>query len=275
MGSSGAWVILGRKLCGFIVAIRQDVPWAYMAPIDPILNDIKVKLGALDVRLPVRGEIETLATSTGSKLSSTAEKGVETASSDVYDPNLQDIQLFSSLYLQEGSNIPLMPNNGPTTSRQNEDATHLDLINDITEVSRPTGDSSRPAASLFLRQELSSGISTCTSIFTGSNASTAGVSSRNYFDLVSSSKTRPRKTWVPWVSSSEDGSMSHNSGASLITGEYGQRRKCYMNSGLENKLLTQIQRFGKARILRRRFDTQPTLGNNYSTSSWSSFLDGL
>jgi hypothetical protein len=43
------------------VAIRQDVPWAYMAPIEPILNDIKAKLGTQDVHLPTSGEIERLA----------------------------------------------------------------------------------------------------------------------------------------------------------------------------------------------------------------------
>jgi hypothetical protein len=43
------------------VAIREDIPWAYMAPIGPILEDIKSKLGTTDVRLPRRGEIETLS----------------------------------------------------------------------------------------------------------------------------------------------------------------------------------------------------------------------
>lgn len=61
LGSSGAWVILGEQLCGFIVAVRQDVPWAYMMAIEPVLDDIKRKLGTPDVRLPRRGEIESLA----------------------------------------------------------------------------------------------------------------------------------------------------------------------------------------------------------------------
>jgi hypothetical protein len=61
LGSSGVWVVLGDQLCGFIVAIRQDVPWAYMVPIEPILEDIKQKFRTADVRLPRRDEIESLA----------------------------------------------------------------------------------------------------------------------------------------------------------------------------------------------------------------------
>ena len=51
------------ELCGFIVATRQDVPWAYMTPIIPILKDIKRNLGVKDIRLPAKNELRYLATS--------------------------------------------------------------------------------------------------------------------------------------------------------------------------------------------------------------------
>ena len=56
-------MILGDKLCGYIVAIRQDIPWAYMVAIEPILEDIGRKLGTDDVRLPTAVEIESHAVS--------------------------------------------------------------------------------------------------------------------------------------------------------------------------------------------------------------------
>lgn len=52
-------MILGDRLCGFIAATRQDVPWAYMVPIGPILENIKQTLGTADIRLPRQGEIES------------------------------------------------------------------------------------------------------------------------------------------------------------------------------------------------------------------------
>lgn len=59
-GSSGALVILDHYVCGFIIASRQDVPWAYMALIHPILNDIKTALKARDVDFPSAAEINRL-----------------------------------------------------------------------------------------------------------------------------------------------------------------------------------------------------------------------
>ena len=61
LGSSGTWVILGNKLCGYIIAIRQDIPWAYMVPIEPALADIKRNLKTNDVRLPTFAEISSLS----------------------------------------------------------------------------------------------------------------------------------------------------------------------------------------------------------------------
>lgn len=60
LGSSGAWVVHGDKLCGYIVAIRQDVPWAYMVAIQPILEDIGRRFKTDDVRLPTAVEIESI-----------------------------------------------------------------------------------------------------------------------------------------------------------------------------------------------------------------------
>ena len=54
-------MVFEGQLCGLIVAVREDIPWAYMAPIEPILEDIKSKLGTTDVRLPGRGEVESLS----------------------------------------------------------------------------------------------------------------------------------------------------------------------------------------------------------------------
>jgi hypothetical protein len=56
-GSSGALVVLDHYVCGFIIASRQDVPWAYMALIHPILNDIRMVLKARDVDFPSAAEI--------------------------------------------------------------------------------------------------------------------------------------------------------------------------------------------------------------------------
>lgn len=56
-------MILEDKLCGYIVAIRQDIPWAYMVAIEPTLEDIGRKLKTDDVRLPTAVEIESLRVS--------------------------------------------------------------------------------------------------------------------------------------------------------------------------------------------------------------------
>ncbi|KAL8715346.1 MAG: hypothetical protein Q9225_006385 [Loekoesia sp. 1 TL-2023] len=61
LGSSGAWVILEDRLCGYIIAVRQDIPWAYMVAIEPVLEEIRRKLDTDDVRLPTAGDIESLA----------------------------------------------------------------------------------------------------------------------------------------------------------------------------------------------------------------------
>ncbi|KAL9579727.1 MAG: hypothetical protein Q9203_006574 [Teloschistes exilis] len=60
-GSSGAWVVLEEKLCGYVVAIRQDLPWAYMVAIEPVIEDIKRTLKSGDVRIPTAREIELAA----------------------------------------------------------------------------------------------------------------------------------------------------------------------------------------------------------------------
>ncbi|ERF73920.1 hypothetical protein EPUS_05343 [Endocarpon pusillum Z07020] len=50
-GSSGSWVVAGNRLCGHIIAVRENVPWAYMMPIGPIFEDIKRATGAREVGL--------------------------------------------------------------------------------------------------------------------------------------------------------------------------------------------------------------------------------
>lgn len=57
LGSSGAWVVRGDKLCGYIVAIREDMPWAYMVAIQSVLEDIGRRFKTDDVRLPKTTEI--------------------------------------------------------------------------------------------------------------------------------------------------------------------------------------------------------------------------
>ena len=54
-------MVLQGELCGFIVATRQDVPWAYMTPIAPILEDIKHDLKIKDIHLSFKDEIQYLA----------------------------------------------------------------------------------------------------------------------------------------------------------------------------------------------------------------------
>ena len=61
MGSSGAWVVRGDKLCGYIVAIRQDIPWAYMVAIQSVFKDIGRKFNTDDVRLPTAAELKSFA----------------------------------------------------------------------------------------------------------------------------------------------------------------------------------------------------------------------
>lgn len=65
LGSSGAWVTLGDKLCGHIIAVRQDIPWAYMSSIQAIFDDIKSSLDIDDVRLPTIAEVQLAASYPG------------------------------------------------------------------------------------------------------------------------------------------------------------------------------------------------------------------
>ncbi|KAL8653591.1 MAG: hypothetical protein Q9226_003785 [Calogaya cf. arnoldii] len=67
LGSSGAWVTLEDKLCGHIIAVRQDLPWAYMLAIEPMFDDIKMVLGTDDVRLPTNAEVQLAASYPGTQ----------------------------------------------------------------------------------------------------------------------------------------------------------------------------------------------------------------
>ncbi|MCJ1311416.1 hypothetical protein MMC25_005087 [Agyrium rufum] len=48
-GDSGSWVIQENKVCGHIIAARQDFPVAYMIPMHHILEDIKRNRKATNV----------------------------------------------------------------------------------------------------------------------------------------------------------------------------------------------------------------------------------
>ncbi|KAL8848300.1 MAG: hypothetical protein Q9221_006654 [Calogaya cf. arnoldii] len=68
LGSSGAWVTLEDKLCGHIIAVRQDLPWAYMLAIELMFDDIKLGLGTDDVRLPTNAEVQLAASYPGTQV---------------------------------------------------------------------------------------------------------------------------------------------------------------------------------------------------------------
>ena len=139
-------MILGEQLCGFIVAIRQDVPWAYMIPIEPLLEDIKRKFGTSDVRLPKRGEIESLAAS--SKISETVtaiEEDDQILGSDDRRVS-QPIATLENLPI-EGTlpKIPLEIGNHPSNGQGNEIIHEKSSILEITpEVSMATQVALRP-----------------------------------------------------------------------------------------------------------------------------------
>lgn len=65
-------MVLGDRVCGFIVAVREDLPWAYMIPMAAALDDIKRKLGTNDVRIPKADEIGSSRTNFFSGRSSTS-----------------------------------------------------------------------------------------------------------------------------------------------------------------------------------------------------------
>jgi hypothetical protein len=142
-------VILGEQLCGFIVAIRQDVPWAYMIPIEPILEDIKRKFGTTDVRLPERSEIESLAAS--SKISETLtaiEVDDQILGSD--DRRVSQSAATSDNLPTEGTlpKIPLEIGNHPSNRQGNEIIHEKSSVLEITpEVSMATQVALRPESS--------------------------------------------------------------------------------------------------------------------------------
>lgn len=120
-------MILGEELCGFIVAIRQDVPWAYMMPIEPILEDIKQKFRTADVRLPKRGEIESQAVS--SEISETLtviEKDGQIPGSDSGRVNkpaalLGHLLRWNNLpILENPPGLPLEKGNHPSNRQEDE-----------------------------------------------------------------------------------------------------------------------------------------------------------
>jgi hypothetical protein len=63
-------VVLDGQLCGFIIAVQIDIPWAYMVPIGPVREDIArvFHIQVEDVRLPTASEISDLHHSPHSQL---------------------------------------------------------------------------------------------------------------------------------------------------------------------------------------------------------------
>ena len=57
-GSSGSWVVAGDKLCGHIIAVRENVPWAYMLPVGGIFEDIMRMTGAKEVGLVLPASVQ-------------------------------------------------------------------------------------------------------------------------------------------------------------------------------------------------------------------------
>ncbi len=53
---------LGDRVCGFIIAVRDDLPWAYKIPMQAALDDMKRTLGTSDIRIPTADEIAALRT---------------------------------------------------------------------------------------------------------------------------------------------------------------------------------------------------------------------
>lgn len=51
-GDSGSWVIKDGRLCGYIIAGRPGLKWAYMISIEDVFADIKKTFSAGQVRLP-------------------------------------------------------------------------------------------------------------------------------------------------------------------------------------------------------------------------------
>ncbi|KAL9035371.1 MAG: hypothetical protein Q9180_004898 [Flavoplaca navasiana] len=152
LGSSGAWVVSGNKLCGHIIAIREDVPWAYMMAIEPIFDNIRLELGVDDVRLPTIAEINSAASLHGHALRSLRRyesgrlslplhssapamqtKGPDRTSQDshmYYDPPPETRQVHLSAELPGSFAFPELPN---STASDQESLSLLDMHSDSVE----------------------------------------------------------------------------------------------------------------------------------------------
>jgi hypothetical protein len=53
-GDSVSWVIRDGRLCGYIIAGRDSLPWAYMIPIGAVLEDIKQTIEGSDISFPLK-----------------------------------------------------------------------------------------------------------------------------------------------------------------------------------------------------------------------------
>jgi hypothetical protein len=60
-GNSGAWVVSGDTLYGFVMAAQGTLPWCYMIPIHLVIADIKQTLQVAHLALPRHEELVDIA----------------------------------------------------------------------------------------------------------------------------------------------------------------------------------------------------------------------
>jgi hypothetical protein len=65
LGASGSWVVQGSYLCGYIVAIQEDSPKAYMLPIEDVFPTIVLAAGGQPVRLVTKGTTQNMTQAEG------------------------------------------------------------------------------------------------------------------------------------------------------------------------------------------------------------------
>lgn len=58
---SPGWVAVGDCVRGFVVAVRQDLPWDYVTPMQDALHDVKRTLRTEQIRIPTPNEVEQVS----------------------------------------------------------------------------------------------------------------------------------------------------------------------------------------------------------------------
>ncbi|KAL8909682.1 MAG: hypothetical protein Q9171_004927 [Xanthocarpia ochracea] len=124
LGSSGAWVTLDNKLCGHIIAVRQDVPWAYMMAIRPIFDDIRSRLSIDDVRLPTIHEIELSTMVSESDIVNGLE-GESSQSTAIATADLDEIYVLDEPVSKPQTHPPLVESANPNNEEIKRDRTSI------------------------------------------------------------------------------------------------------------------------------------------------------